>query len=204
MGEQASRVALTRERIIDTGLEMAAQGPIAQISMHKLAARLSVTPMAIYKHFANKAELQAYLLDGFIAHAVVIPDAGLDWPVYLEQLARNMYQALSAQPDWAELFGHVRMLPGLQAVMESCVAKLLSAGFDADRALPVYYGLTQCVLGAVTQNRHLQAQSGKTSSQAVSEQTYPLLAQLLPGVGKSVYRDPLSCCLIPFIDGLRR
>ncbi|MGZ8583813.1 MAG: TetR/AcrR family transcriptional regulator, partial [Actinomycetota bacterium] len=52
-GVQA-RVPLTRERVLQTAVDLADQGGVEALSMRKLAQALDVVPMALYRHVANK------------------------------------------------------------------------------------------------------------------------------------------------------
>jgi TetR/AcrR family tetracycline transcriptional repressor len=54
-------VALTRERILETALEILSAYGLGDLSMRRLAAELDVAPGALYYHVRNKQELLAQL-----------------------------------------------------------------------------------------------------------------------------------------------
>ncbi|MFJ6379393.1 TetR/AcrR family transcriptional regulator [Kitasatospora sp. NPDC092039] len=56
-GTRGNRVALNRDLIITTALEIIDGGGLDSLSMRKLGAQLGVDPMAVYYHLPNKAAL---------------------------------------------------------------------------------------------------------------------------------------------------
>lgn len=58
---QNKGVALTREKILDTALDVLRTYGLADLSMRRLASELSVAPGALYYHVKNKQELLASL-----------------------------------------------------------------------------------------------------------------------------------------------
>lgn len=55
--------AASRERIIDAAIAAYLDGGIKAVTMRRLAKAVRVTPMALYRHFRNKDELLAALID---------------------------------------------------------------------------------------------------------------------------------------------
>ncbi len=53
-----SRPALTRERILETGLSLLERSPRADISMRSLAEELGSAPMSLYRHVRDREELR--------------------------------------------------------------------------------------------------------------------------------------------------
>ena len=98
-------VSLNRQRFVDAALSVIAEEGVERLSMRKVAAQLGVSAMAMYKHFNNKDALLAAAFDTFIERAEVLPDESLAWDGWLEQLARNMYRALSGEMRWVPLLG---------------------------------------------------------------------------------------------------
>ncbi len=177
---------LSRQRIVDTGLVLAESENIDGVSIHKIAKSIGVTPMAIYRHFANKADLQAEMLDQFIANSHVIPPQGLTWQQWLDFLARKMFDALKQQPSWVPIFGQIRLKPGALEVKQACIEKLIDAGFSQHQAIQAFFGIIQCVIGAA--NQHVQiAQSDNDPNS-----TFASIKEF----------DLLNCSLSYFIKGL--
>src|SRR6266481_8370899 len=85
----AARRPLTRERILQTGLQLIDQQGLEAFTMRKLAQELGVDPMSIYRHVENKDAL----LDGVaevLWGEVELPGSGAGW----EELLRSMATSL--------------------------------------------------------------------------------------------------------------
>ena len=75
---------LSPELIIQTALDLVAESDVESLSFRRLAQRLDVTAMAIYRHFENKEELLSEMLDAFIQQADVLPDdQNMKWDQWL-------------------------------------------------------------------------------------------------------------------------
>src|SRR6186997_127264 len=55
--------ALSRERIVAAAIEIADAEGLAALSMARLAERLGCGTMSLYRHVANKDELQVFMMD---------------------------------------------------------------------------------------------------------------------------------------------
>ena len=87
----------TRQAYLDATLELIHSAGVENLSMRKVARHLGVSPMAAYKHFANKDELMAAALDVFISQADVYPPQHLPWDQWMLYLARGMHRALAGE-----------------------------------------------------------------------------------------------------------
>jgi len=123
-----TRTGLSRDRILDAAGELLASDDASAFSMRRLAERLEVTPMALYKWFANKDELLGALTDRVVATPVDVgagpADEAHDGP-WLERALRFS----------ARIRAHlVEHLPVLQ--VEGASRRLASSVFrDADEGL---------------------------------------------------------------------
>ena len=52
--ERPRRAPLSRDRVLTAAVELADEAGIAAVSMRRLAQRLGVVPMALYKHVATR------------------------------------------------------------------------------------------------------------------------------------------------------
>jgi len=96
--EPARRERLNRARVLDTAVAMADEGGFEALSMRKLAERLGVVPMALYKHVADKHELLDGMVDLVFAE-VEVPSGG-EWRTAMRVRATSMRDALRRHP-WA-------------------------------------------------------------------------------------------------------
>lgn len=85
---RGTRTRLTREAILDAGLELAMRVGATSVSVRDLGSQLGTDPTAIYRHFRNKDELMQALLDELNARSVAAVSAPLeDWRGRLRELA---------------------------------------------------------------------------------------------------------------------
>jgi len=185
---KTAKTPLSRHLIVETGLALATNDNVDGVSLHKIAQKIGVTPMAIYRHFANKADLQAEMLDQFIANSNVIPAKPLAWHQWLEYTATKMFDALKEQPSWIPLFGQIRLKPGALAVKQSCLETLQQAGFSETQSIQAFYGMLQCVIGAANQHLHIRYSADNDEK--------------MPSAAQQNF-DLLHCSLSYFIKGLK-
>jgi len=98
-----------------------------------VADRLAVTPMALYRHVKNKADL----LDGVVERIlweVPLPDPAVPWPERLTALARGTRAAALRHPQvFPLLLQRPAATPGARRTRDAIVEALRQAGVpDAD------------------------------------------------------------------------
>ncbi len=195
----AGRAALNRGAYVDAALEVIAEVGVDKLSMRNVASRLSVSPMAMYKHFPTKDDLLAASLEEFIARANVVPDTSLPWEQWVERVAAGMYQALCRELSWVPLLGSLRVGEQAIAVTEAFVTRLCQAGFTVEQALQAYFAVIQVVVGAVCLRSSLDARPAprtharnKQGARAISGELQAFLQ-----------RDQIAIGLPLIIDALR-
>jgi AcrR family transcriptional regulator len=89
-----------RDRIFRAARELFDQEGEAGISMRRIASAVGVTPMAIYKHYADKdALLSALMLDSFAAWEMRVAQISEDDPVaWLQQLGERFLDFALNEP----------------------------------------------------------------------------------------------------------
>ncbi|MEV5510962.1 TetR/AcrR family transcriptional regulator [Streptomyces orinoci] len=93
------RRTLDLDRIARAGIELADAEGLAALSMQRLAERLGVTKMALYRYVPGKTELVALLVDAAIGPYP--PEAGgEDWRTALEDWAVRLLAVFRRHP-WA-------------------------------------------------------------------------------------------------------
>ncbi len=112
---QPSRERLTRERIAREGLALVDEQPTSELSMRRLAGRLHVDPMALYRHVANKDDLVRAMSD------VVLEEALGDGS---EQGADDLVTAA------VRLHDHLVAHPGRLSVVAEATTTVSSAVFS--------------------------------------------------------------------------
>jgi len=141
------RQPLTRRRVVLAALGIAEEEGLAALTMRRVAAALQVTPMSLYNHVADKAELVDLMLDyvlGDVARASA-GDTGT-WDERLRILARRNHDVWLRHPGFVRVYAEgVTLGPYGLANTERCVALLREAGFtdeDAADGLRVLWNYT--------------------------------------------------------------
>jgi AcrR family transcriptional regulator len=135
--EKPVRQPLTRRRVVLAALALAEEEGLGALTMRRAAAALQVTPMSLYNHVADKAELIDLMLDYVIGDVVraSADDTG-PWHHRLRMLARRNHQMWREHPGFARVYTEgVTLGPYGLAITERCVGILREAGFgDGDAA----------------------------------------------------------------------
>lgn len=91
---------LNRQRVVEAAVQMANETSMEAVTLRKLAHRLGVTPMALYKHVAGKDELEQLIATGFLKKSLGtagIDDHG-DWESVIRQAATDLRNSLLEHP----------------------------------------------------------------------------------------------------------
>src|SRR4051794_1011495 len=131
---QAQPSGLSRERILDVALELAATEGVDALSMRRLAQALDVWPMSVYRYFQDKDAL----LDAMAATAtgeIGPPSPADSWQDQLGALLHDAQRAIAASAGIGGRLPRAFLHPEALKLSEAGVAILQGAGFtDADAA----------------------------------------------------------------------
>lgn len=134
MSEEKARID-RREQIIEAALALSDELGADGLSMRLIAERVSLSPMALYRHVANKADLLDALVGRVLAE-VAVGELHGDWNSRLRIIAQQLLHAAIAHPAaFALALGRPYRAPEALAVMDAMYALLTDAGVR-DRELP--------------------------------------------------------------------
>jgi AcrR family transcriptional regulator len=126
--------------------------------MRSLAQRLGSGTATLYRHFANRSELVAMVIDHLLGEvdsgplADPLAAAALPWQQSCTLLAENMFDALSRHGHIAPLLiEYTPMGSNALANRELCLSILLNNGFPPAAAAHAYATLARYVLGFAIQ-----------------------------------------------------
>ncbi|MFD6464115.1 TetR/AcrR family transcriptional regulator, partial [Streptomyces roseolus] len=85
---------LTQSAIVDTAIVLADTEGLDALSMRRIADRMGVGAMSLYRHVANKDELIALMTDEVSRRNPYPPAAGMDW-TWRDRVR------IAAEIDWA-------------------------------------------------------------------------------------------------------
>jgi AcrR family transcriptional regulator len=131
-GARGAREPLRRDRILRTAVAIADEGGVEAISMRRIARRLGVVPMALYKHVENKDDLLNGMIDvvvGEIDPAI----EGADWKTAVRERILSARRTLLRHP-WAArvLESRSEPTPAIIAYFDSMMGIFLAGGFSVD------------------------------------------------------------------------
>jgi AcrR family transcriptional regulator len=141
----ASRAPLSRDRILETALELADDGGIEALSMRKLGQALGFEAMSLYNHVANKDDLIDGILETVMAEGE-LPLAEGDWHTAIRRSAVSVHAALRRHP-WAVTLLMTRVPPARLRYMDALLGRLRGAGFSAATTYHAYHVLDGHIFG---------------------------------------------------------
>ena len=196
-------------------LALAEQEGMAALTMRRVATALGVTPMSLYNHVADKAELLDLMLDYVIRDLVQASanDTGT-WEDRLRSVARRNHELWRRHPVFAQVYvDGVTIGPYGLANIERILSILREAGFtdeDAAHAFSVlfHYSVASILVGpakSVDPSRRNMRSDGTPESvldlyfSALPRDQVPSVVAAVPHIP----RDPFDFGLDLIIDGLR-
>lgn len=200
-------VALDRERIVAEALRIVDAGGVDALSFRRLADALDVTPMALYWHVADKAELLELVGHAVLAEIEVPAPAG-DWRDQLRDIHRAMLTGFLRHANTTEiLVGRARFGPGGLALFERILVILLERGFSPEAAFDAYQSLYLFTLGFMaTANRSPEfsdvQRQGLLYMSTLPPQRFPAIRAVAPVIGKRPLEEQFEIALDVVIEGI--
>jgi AcrR family transcriptional regulator len=129
------RPQIDRAAILDAALGLAAERGLEAVTMHAVAQRLGVTPMALYRHVDGKQAL----LDGLVERLLTgypLPSPDVPWPGRLTAVAEAVRATAKQHPAvFPLLLTRPAVTPAARVVRDFVQAALREAGLaEADAA----------------------------------------------------------------------
>jgi AcrR family transcriptional regulator len=148
------RPALPLDRILAAAVELLDEQGADALSMRSLAQRLESGTATLYRHFSNRAELVAMVVDRILGEVDVDARtvAALPWQDACISFAQHMFDALGRHGNVASLLiDYTPVGPNALANRELCLSVLLDNGFAPAAAAHAYATLARYVLGFAIQ-----------------------------------------------------
>jgi AcrR family transcriptional regulator len=171
----AQRGYLNLNRVLNTAVTLADEAGIGAISMRKLAQKLGVVPMALYKHVANKEQLLDGIVDVVVSE-IAPPDPTLDWKRAVRARILSARAALLRHP-WARrvMESKATPTPVVLDYIESTIAIFVAGGLSVDLTHHALHALGSRIFG-FTQELYNDSQSADPTPPEVLQ----MLAQRYP------------------------
>lgn len=204
---RAPHPSLDRGRIVEAGLRIVDAEGVEALSLRRLASELGVTPMAVYWHVRDKAELLD-LIGERVLETVEVPAPAGDWRRQLRDVHGAMLGPLLAHPNAVELMvGRARYGAAGIALFERILAILRVAGFEPAAAFDAYQSLYLFQLGFMAtarrspEFRHVQAQ-GAAYLRSLDPGSFPAIAEVAPVIGGRSLEEQYDVGLEVVISGI--
>lgn len=183
---QSRRAPLDRHRITRSALALIDQHGIEQLTMRGLGQALEVEAMALYYHYASKAELLDAILDKLLDDVEqTIPTTVAP----LERIRATFCAARALASNHPNIFltmvtRRFRTLRALQ-FYERLLADFHAAGLDAGQSAAGYRLLANFTVGAGMAEVGLRESQGNDSRAPVQDEfsagaDFPMIAAILP------------------------
>ncbi|MEO3812463.1 TetR/AcrR family transcriptional regulator [Sphaerisporangium sp. B11E5] len=167
-----------RAEIADAALLVAAEQGIKAVSMRTVAARIGLTPMALYGYFRNKDELLDAVIGRMLAD-VSRPAAGLGWRETLLYLAAEVRSVARRYPSvFPLLFTRPAVSPSAIMIIDLVFDAVLRAGVEPAQVPRMERMLSTFILGFATSEVGGRFSEGSLDTRSRRAQIAP---HLLPG-----------------------
>ncbi|WP_051214865.1 TetR/AcrR family transcriptional regulator [Granulicoccus phenolivorans] len=143
-------MALTKDRVLGTALEIVDSYGLGDLSMRRLAGALGVQPGALYYHVANKQTLLIELADLILADPIpTTPQQAGEQPGdWLREWGLGLHRQLRAHRCGAELVSAaLAMRPAGESPARPVLERLTHGGLSAEDAAAVAAGALHLVIG---------------------------------------------------------
>lgn len=148
------RPAVPLDRIIATALRIVDEQGADALTMRSLAQALDSGTSTLYRHFVNRDELVAQVVDRAFGEAALAPDqlGTPGWQEACRVQARTMFDALARHRNLAPLLvQQVITGPNAMLIRERSIANLLDNGFAPHLAARSYATIARYILGFAIQ-----------------------------------------------------
>lgn len=203
-----TKTALSQALIIEVGLQLVADNDVDSLSFRRLAEKLAVTPMALYRHFDNKQQLLAAMLDRFIQQADVLPTSkqqqNLSWDRWLHHVASHMYRALIEQPSWLPLLGQLPLQHSGLSVLDACLHKLTDAGFNQQQAVRAFFAMLQVLFGAAITQQQINSRLVLVEQTELNQDGYKHVVAAAEALAESAKMQQIDFGMDLLILGLKQ
>ena len=171
------RAHLSKERVLEAAVALAARDGIESLSMRKLADELGAGAMSLYHYLRNKDELLDAMVDLVFAE-IDPPSTDGDWRAAMRRRAISTRDALNRH-RWAVGLMESRTTPGPASLRlhDAVLGCLREAAFSIELTVHAYSVLDAYIYGFALQEKHVPFESAAESA-AVAEKQVLEFAEL--------------------------
>jgi TetR/AcrR family transcriptional regulator, tetracycline repressor protein len=148
-------MALTREQVVRTAVELMADAGLEALTLRRLATELGVSAPTLYWHVRDKRQLLDLMAEALISRAgrSPAPAHGQPWWDWLAERARLQWRALTSHRDAALVVAGNRPTEANLPEIEQVVASLVAVGFPPAEALRTILSIGNYVIGCAVEHQ---------------------------------------------------
>jgi AcrR family transcriptional regulator len=140
-------MALSKDQIVAAALALADESGLEAVTMRAVAARVDASPMALYRHVADKEELLDGVLE-LVLSEVPLPEPSLPWDLRLLELAAGIRTVARCHPTTIGLvFSRPGDTPGVRKAVAVTIGALTEAGVPPSQLSRLERMLSTFVVG---------------------------------------------------------
>jgi AcrR family transcriptional regulator len=148
-GSRGRPPKLDREAVLDAAIELLDADGVEAVTMRRLARRLTVSPMALYRHVGDHDALLVALVERLAAR-LVYPPRPEDPRQAIVVLWQTLYDGLAQHPWLVEVLGRRRLMArSVLGAVEEIHAALCTAGLTLEQAVRAYRVMWHFTLGSL-------------------------------------------------------
>jgi AcrR family transcriptional regulator len=156
-----TRVPLSKERVLQAAVALAARDGIESLTMRKLADELGRGAMTLYHYVPNKDDLLDGMVD-IVFGEIELPPTDVDWRTAMRRRAISTRAALNRH-RWAVGLMESRATPGLASLRlhDAVLGCLREAGFSIELAIHAYSVQDAYIYGFALQEKNMPFESAE-------------------------------------------
>lgn len=212
------RVPLDKARIVEAALALADVRGLEALTVRGVADALSVTPMAVYNHVADKQAMVGAILDHVVSLYAPGDHDEADIEAWLVTTFTRMHRALGEHHALVPLLSTWFAL-GPEAVsmslLESCLARLDQGGFAPEAAVDAFYTLLGFTVGHASIDAAIRVQLGgrvtpeaqrryALTMEAIALGAHPTVARFAPALADAFAPERFEKALWGIVRNLNR
>jgi AcrR family transcriptional regulator len=157
--DRPSKPALSREAIVDAGLDILRRDGVGALSMRSVAQALDTGPASLYVYVANRSELHALLFDAALGTIEVEETDPARWREQVHDLATRMATMMVDDFPGIAIMGMAAIPTGDNALrLTESLMSLLRAGGATDQAVAYAGDLVSMYISTIAYEQSLYAE----------------------------------------------
>ena len=161
---------LSRERVLQAAVALAARDGIESLTMRRLADELGAGAMSLYHYVPNKEELLDGMVD-LVFGEIELPTTDVDWRSAMRRRATSTRDVLNRH-RWAVGLMESRRTPGPVSLRlhDAVLGCLREAGFSIEMTIQAYSVLDAYIYGFALQEKSVPFESAEEAAAVAEEQ----------------------------------